>query len=215
MDSAPYRESLGWKDETNPSKVTELDGRLSKLETIANPPPATSQKKNNDPTNPDDPKKVDPKKPHWFTAFVISMFSFMPLNIGFLCIIAAYVGGCSVNKNEIDRLERLIADLRPDDHSQEAEHLRRKLSYLTENPLNSTIRGLVVYLILISGLFVLGGTPVSMGVNQVLDLTQYIRLAGMFSFFGYIAGNDPTVFFTLLNFVSSRFHSSQAENQKK
>jgi hypothetical protein len=60
-------------------------------------------------------------------------------------------------------------------------------------------------------LFVLGTSPVGDGDNQLVDLTQYMRLAGLFSFFGYIAGNDPTVFSSLLNLGSSRLRPQPKE----
>ena len=216
IDTAPNRERLGLKLSKEPNELViqeeknwqesaaEVERRVWMLENPGkeSPAPTADTAKTTSISQPGSPK---PGFTIWtIPDFLLSMFSFMPLNIGFLCILAAFIGGCSVNKDEIARVETMIAALKPEDHQAYAEGLRRRLSYLTEHPGHSAIRGLVVYLILISGLFVLGSSPVGEGDNQLVDLTQYMRLAGLFSFFGYIAGNDPTVFSSLLNLGSSR-----------
>jgi hypothetical protein len=140
-------------------------------------------------------------------AFLIASLAFMPLNIGLLSILAAYLGGCSVNKQEISNLELEVASL-PKDLDSSA--LTRRLEYLKENPLYSAIRGLVVYLILISGLQIIGSAPVWEGLSDKELLTNYIKLAGLFSFFGYLAGYDPTVFTSMINFGSSRLRGDSS-----
>jgi hypothetical protein len=221
IDSSPSRERLGLSISKKPNEMVvqeaknrqdaaaEVEQRVWMLENPGKTPPTAEI------TEADSASLTEPLKPEFtiwtIPDFLLSMFSFMPLNIGFLCIFAAFIGGCSVNKDEITRVEGMISALKPDDDSSYAEGLRRRLSYLTEHPAHSAIRGLVVYLILISGLFVLGTSPVGDGDNQLVDLTQYMRLAGLFSFFGYIAGNDPTVFSSLLNLGSSRLRPQPKE----
>lgn len=149
-------------------------------------------------------------KPFEFTAFLMATLSFMPLNVGYLCILAAYLGGCSVNKEEVFNLET-EANALPDGEAR--TQLKRRLEYLKENPLYSAIRGLVVYLILISGLQIIGSAPVWEGMSDKESLTNYIKLAGLFSFFGYLAGYDPTVFTSMINFGSSRLRGDSSGNK--
>jgi hypothetical protein len=83
--------------------------------------------------------------------------------------------------------------------------LRRRHHYLTEHPAFSAMRGLVVFLLLSSGLFVLAGTEAFTKAGDHADaLGQYIKYAGIFSFVGYLAGHDPTVFSSLIRLGSSR-----------
>jgi hypothetical protein len=88
--------------------------------------------------------------------------------------------------------------------------LKRRLNYLTEHPGYSTIRGLVVYLVLISGLFIIGAAPQGGDPDHQDILTQYMKLAGLFSFFGFLAGYDPTVFTAMINFGSTRLRNGNA-----
>lgn len=214
IPSESSRKNLGWNPPPEPQavlarqqdSVAKLQQQVDQLEKAvknpgtapATPPPATAAPA---------PAAAVPPPPSTFRrlrAFVIAALSFTPINIGLLCILAAFIGGCSVNKEEIWQLKADLLALAPTDEPAKGAALRRRLNYLTEHPGYSAIRGMVVYLILISGLFVVGGDPVGDGGNQVNALTQYMRLAGLFSFFGYLAGYDPTVFTSLLSMGSSR-----------
>lgn len=152
-------------------------------------------------------KSAPEPPPSPLVAFLIASLAFMPLNVGLLCILAAFPGGCSVKKQEISYLELEVSSC-PKDRDSSA--LTRRLEYLKENPLYSAIRGLVVYLILISGLQIIGSAPVWEGMNDKELLTNYIKLAGLFSFFGYLAGHDPTVFSSMINFGSSRLRGDSS-----
>jgi hypothetical protein len=144
--------------------------------------------------------------------FLIASCSYMPINIGLLCILAAFMGGCSVNKNSIFDVQSEIATLQP---GERLYALKRRLGYLTEHPGYSTIRGLVVYLILISGLFIVGATPEGgFGEHQEF-LSQYMRLAGLFSFVGFLTGYDPTVFTSMLSFGSNRIGNNSGNPSGK
>lgn len=136
-----------------------------------------------------------------FWSFIVATFTFTPLNVGFLCVLAAFIGGCSINKNEIHRIHQEILDLEaepPVPPNPDLARLRQRLDYLTEHPGYSTIRGLVVYLIIISGLFIIGAPLTGENGTQSITLAQYMKLAGLFSFFGYLAGYDPTVFSSVI-----------------
>ena len=231
IDSEASRVNLGWKPPSEqkavasvpPDEVLKLHEQLNRLEdavkNLAQPkdpvPPAA---KDNAPAEAPPAKTSEPKQsapPGGVGDFLVAMFSFIPLNIGFLCILAAFIGGCSVNKEEIWQLKFEINALRLDPDQSKSTSLRRRLNYLTEHPGYSTVRGMVVYLILISGLFIVGGDPLGDAGSQVDALTKYMRLAGLFSFFGYLAGYDPTVFTSLLNLGSSRLRPTQPEPSPK
>ncbi len=153
------------------------------------------------------PEKLE-DKPSKSWDFLVATSSFMPLNIGYLCILAAFIGGCSVNKEEIWRIKGQITALKTEESGAERAALGQRLNYLTEHPGYSAIRGLVVYLVLVSGLFIAGVQPLNTETDHVVALTQYMKLAGLFSFIGYMAGYDPTVFTTMINFGSTRFQGS-------
>jgi hypothetical protein len=146
--------------------------------------------------------------------FLLAMCSFIPLNVAILCILAAFIGGCTENKTEIERLkEELKADGGPPPNTKVA--LTRRLAYLTEHPGHSAIRGLVVYLIIMSGLFIVGAPPLGDPSSQQDSLSQYVKLAGLLSFFGYLAGYDPTVFTKMLNFGAQRLNSGPGDGSSK
>ena len=86
----------------------------------------------------------------------------------------------------------------------EVDRERKRLNYLAESPGYSALRGIVVYLVIISGLLVAGGSPLVIDTDHKEQLTQYFKLAGIFSFFGYLAGSDPTIFSAMVEFGSGR-----------
>jgi hypothetical protein len=71
----------------------------------------------------------------------------------------------------------------------------------------------VVYLILISGLQIIGSAPVWEGLPDKELLANYIKQAGLFSFLGYLAGYDPTVFTSMINFGSSRLRGRNPDSK--
>lgn len=144
--------------------------------------------------------------------FLIATFSFTPLNVAFLCVLAAFVGGCSINKSGIRRIQDEIKALEanpPEPPNPEISRLRLRLDYLTEHPGYSAIRGLVVYLIIISGLFIIGAPLTGDDPNQSVSLGQYMKLAGLFSFFGYLSGHDPTVFSSVISLGTKQISSGK------
>lgn len=146
--------------------------------------------------------------------FVLASISYLPLNIFLLTVLAAFVGGCAINKGELQHLERLVAEYDEiDDRTAEADRDRKRYHYLSEHPVHSAMRGLVVFLVIISGLLLAGGTSLIVEGSQTEQLIQYFRLAGIFSFFGYLAGSDPTMFATMIEFGSARFRQSGTAQQ--
>jgi hypothetical protein len=137
--------------------------------------------------------------------FLIASVSYLPLNICLLTLLAAFIGGCALNKGELRDLERRVAEHDNDGvRTPEADRDRKRLNYLREHPGYSALRGLIVFLIIVSGLLLAGGTSFILEGSQTEQLTQYFRLAGLFSFFGYLAGSDPTLFASMIDFGSAR-----------
>lgn len=140
-----------------------------------------------------------------FWPFVVASVCYLPLNICLLTLLAAFIGGCALNKGELKDLEQLVDEYNTKgDRSIEAERIRKRLYYLNEHPGYSALRGLIVFLVIVSGLLVAGGPSFILEGSQTEQLTQYFKLAGIFSFFGYLAGSDPTLFASMIEFGSAR-----------
>lgn len=151
----------------------------------------------------DDFKQNPPQLPQednkpW--AFLVASIAFTPLNIAFLCILAGCMGACCVSEATV---KDVIMQLKSNEDPAIESDLKRRLNFLTEHPLYSALRGLIVYLLLSSGLFIFTGTQPLMGdTEQTLSLASYIRNAGIFSFLSYLAGHDPTVFTNLIRMAN-------------
>jgi hypothetical protein len=66
--------------------------------------------------------------------------------------------------------------------------------FRTENPMASMMRSFLVYLAFIAGVFITTNEPFA---NPTPD--QYVRLAGLLSFVGFLVGYDPTKFQDILS----------------
>ena len=187
IPSEPSRKNLGWTGATTPAVATT---------TVAEKP-----------IKHDDPPII--------CDFLLASLTFTPLNVGYLCVLAAFIGGCSINKNEIRRIQQQIIIIESSPlipPNPEVYGLRQRLDYLTEHPGYSIIRGLVVYLIIISGLFIIGAPLTGEDDNQGVSLAQYIKMAGLFSFFGYLSGYDPTVFSSVIGFGAKHLNSTKTKD---
>jgi len=65
--------------------------------------------------------------------------------------------------------------------------------YLTENPFASMLRGFLVYVGVIAGIYITGGSPFE---SPTAD--QYVRFAGTVSSLALVVGYDPTMFTALV-----------------
>jgi hypothetical protein len=106
-----------------------------------------------------------------FRAMVITLLWFLPINLALICVTAGMLGSFG---NRAD----LSDDKSPTPSRDDT------------NPyISAMLRGLFVYLIMISGLLVLDVNPFS---NPAPG--QYIRLAGFLSLFSFVLSYQPRVF---------------------
>jgi hypothetical protein len=114
-----------------------------------------------------------------FVSFFASILCFTPINLALLTLTAGLLGGCASN---------ITIETMPDKQreSLHRDHPRRHM-YLQEPPVSAAIRGFIVFLCVIAGLYVAMDDPFK-------DPTpgQYIRLAGMLSILGLVVGYDAS-----------------------
>ncbi len=211
IDSLPYRQALGWGQ---PAK-TELQTLAERIEALEKGPAKPARSPVAASPAPTD-SAADPGRPQpaasWQT-FLIGLVTYLPINVGLLSIVAAFLGGCSVSPELIQDIKNQMET--SDKDSEEHYDLKRRLHYLTEHPAYSAFRGLVVYLLVTSGLLVFAGAEtLTTTPDQIDSLGRYIRYAGIFSFIGYLAGHDPTVFSGLLRLGSSHMQFSKTAGRR-
>lgn len=171
LDSRPYREALGAASPLQASgeappqsalaPVTALAGGLPDVAVASPPPPATLAG-------------------HLFS-FAAAVLLFTPLNAAILALLAALIGGCASWLAHKD-------DTIPDSATpEERARLERHMRFWNENPLSAMLRGFVVYLTVIAGVYVTGSDPFA---NASPD--QYVRFAGTVSLLAFVLGYDPT-----------------------
>ncbi len=109
-------------------------------------------------------------------AFLAAFFCYSPTNMAMLTLTAGFLGGC-VSNAVLHTMEDADREKLPE----------RQLAFLQENPLSATMRGFVIYLCLVAGLYAAMDDPFK-------DSTpgQYARLAGSLSLVAFVVGYDPT-----------------------
>ena len=114
-----------------------------------------------------------------FYAFLASVVCFTPINLAILTLTAGLLGGCASN---------ITIETMPESERAKimSKHPRRHL-YLQEPPVSAAIRGFIVFLCVIAGLYVAMDDPFK-------DPTpgQYIRLAGTLSILALMVGYDSS-----------------------
>ena len=109
-------------------------------------------------------------------SFFVALLIYTPTNLALLTLFAGCLGGCvsNIKYSMMDDVERQKLS------SEES-------AILCENPLSATIRGFVIYLCLVAGLYAAVDDPFK-------DSTpgQYARLAGTLSLVAFIVGFDPS-----------------------
>lgn len=131
-------------------------------------------------------------------AFVASVLCFTPLNLALLTLVAGLAGGCASNIT----IETMPPNFRA---NLQAANPQRML-YLQEPPVSAAIRGFVVFMCVIAGLYIAIEDPFR-------DPTpaQYIRLAGLLSIMAFMVGYDPSRLDDWLRLVPSPGAASQTQ----
>ena len=128
-----------------------------------------------------------PSGPSYLWSFVAAFVAFTPNNLVLLTLAAAFLGGSLSNV--------VAASL--EDHER-AQVPPRRLAFLAEHPLAAMMRGFVIYLCVVAGLYVALDDPFR-------DTTpgQYARLAGTLSLVAFVVGYDPSRIESWLRLVPS------------
>jgi membrane-bound acyltransferase YfiQ involved in biofilm formation len=122
-------------------------------------------------------------------AFLVSLFTYTPTNIAALCLLAAFTGGCAS--------QLIISAMRsPQDsgNKEKPEQLSDTQIYMQESPVSSMLRGFVVYVAFLAGVYITSNAPFADPTQE-----QYARAAGTTSLLAFVVGYDPTIFRQLIN----------------
>ena len=130
-------------------------------------------------------------------AFFYSVLVYTPTNMALLTLFAGLLGGCVSNIKYSMMTSEERANLKP-----------KEEAILSENPLSATMRGFVIYLCMVAGLYVVLDDPFK-------DSTpgQYARLAGSMSLVAFIVGFDPTRIKAWLRMADSKSSSDSGSSQ--
>jgi hypothetical protein len=127
-------------------------------------------------------------------AFVVSLVTYTPTNIAALCVLAAFSGGCASLLVVTGAASHFS-----DKSSPEGSPMSESEIYMRENPVSSMLRGFVVYIAFLAGVYVGTNAPFADPTQE-----QYARAAGTTSLLAFIVGYDPTIFRQLIS-LSSKF----------
>ena len=117
-------------------------------------------------------------------SLVKAIITYTPTNVAILSVLAGFLGGCASWLLYTDGAE-LMGDGEPSKSGIDSE----RLTFLTENPVNSGLRGFAIYLTFLAGTV--------LGANQPFSSTtqdQYCRMAGAVGILAFAVGYDPTFF---------------------
>jgi hypothetical protein len=135
--------------------------------------------------------------------FLLAALLYTPTNVALLSMLAGLIGGCSSLLYDHGDLQEQIKNAEADGNHHMARRLALRLSYLSESPFSSLLRGFLVYLAIISGILLAISDPF-----KVTSADQFIRLAGLFSVIAFVMGYDPTRFEDLIDTLSSLSHKA-------
>jgi hypothetical protein len=124
-------------------------------------------------------------------ALLMSVVSWSPTNLCLLSVLAGLIGGCASSSFLPDELLDRIEDAKAPGQEKVLHRLKRRLWYMYESPAVSMLRGLLVFVIFISGLLVLDSKPFDIADDADAQ-AAFIRLAGLLSVFAFTFGFDPT-----------------------
>lgn len=125
-------------------------------------------------------------------AFFASLLTYTPTNIALLTMAAALCGGCSSGILARARQPKKTEG----ETSEDSTEVWSEDSF--ENPVASIIRGFVVYVAFLGGVYISTDQPFAHASPE-----QYARTAGAVSLLAFLVGFDQAVFKNLLRMGSS------------
>lgn len=169
VDSAPYRSLISLQGATAMAaeEVALLDGAAS---AAASRPVATASA-----TVRSVGSAAEVGLAQLLKAWFVVLFSFLPLNLAWLCVASSTLGALGNYVN--------LSDDRPLGLSQDS----------TNPVISAILRGFFIYLFMMSGLLVLDDAPFSSPTPA-----RYIRLAGFLSLFAFVVSYHPRLFSSLI-----------------
>lgn len=155
---------------------TEVAGKDSTLASSAAKPAADLATKGPPVILPQHSPTLPEPGPSVAWAFFVAFFCYSPTNMAMLTLVAGFLGGCVSNA--------VVTTMEEDELKRVPE---RQLAFMCENPLAATMRGFVIYLCLVAGLYAAMDDPFKDSTPA-----QYARLAGSLSLVAFVVGYDPT-----------------------
>src|SRR5262245_33131839 len=104
---------------------------------------------------------------------LLAAFLYTPTNVALLSMLAGLLGGCASLMYDHGDLQEQIRKAESEGKTDQAKRLMTRVSYLSESPFSSMLRGFLVYLAIISGILLAITDPFAEGKTSA---DQYIRL---------------------------------------
>jgi len=132
------------------------------------------------------------------------LFYWTPTNVGILCVLAAFVGGCTSYNFRFEGMWIRLVNAFAQGDGKVPERMVRRYSFMYELPWVSLSRGFFVYLVLIATWGFFEEHLFSDVGAQGADVREeaYKRMACVLSGIGFIVGFDPTRFEELVDRVT-------------
>jgi len=132
----------------------------------------------------EDPKPFvsPPTNPSTFASiksFFVTMVCYTPINLALLTLVAGLIGGYASNITLDTMSDEQLADMK--------KRFPRRDFFLQEPPISAAIRGFVVFLCVVAGLYLAMDDPFKDPTSG-----QYIRLAGSISVMAFLVGYDAS-----------------------
>ena len=134
-------------------------------------------------------------------SYLSALICFTPLNLFFLATMAGLTGGYASNI--------AISTMSDEHRATLAKDNPRRDFLLQEPPISAAIRGFVVYLFVIAGLYVVFDSPF-----KDPSSSQYIRLAGTISIMAFLVGYDASRIEDWLNAIPGPRPPNEEEEKK-
>ncbi len=146
--------------------------------------------------------------------FALATLLFIPTNVAMLTLLAAFMGGCASNEADSSVVRARLEAAKEKRDIPEQWRLEQQLAYMDESPIYSMMRGLVVYLVFVSGLYVASADPFS-DSGQANAQAQYLRLSGLLSLLGFVVGYDPSRFRHWIDLIPSPSHRKSPSEERR